>query len=45
MEIIEYMKVLNHGLSNWWATNGRSNTTYNERLELEYYYIKIILYY
>lgn len=26
------------GLSGWWACNGRSNTTYEERLELEYYY-------
>ena len=40
MEIINYMKVLNHGLSSWWGCNGRSNTTYDERLELEYYYIK-----
>ena len=26
------------GLSGWWACNGRSDTTYEERLELEYYY-------
>ena len=26
------------GLSGWWACNGRSNLTYEERLELEYYY-------
>ena len=28
------------GITGWWACNGRSNITYNERLELEYYYIK-----
>lgn len=27
------------GISGWWACNGRSDTTYEERLELEYYYI------
>lgn len=27
------------GISGWWAANGRSTTTYKERLELEYYYI------
>lgn len=26
------------GLSGWWAANGRSDTTYEKRLELEYYY-------
>ena len=26
------------GISGWWAANGRSNTTYERRLELEYYY-------
>ena len=26
------------GLSGWWAVNGRSATTYEKRLELEYYY-------
>lgn len=26
------------GLSGWWACNGRSSLTYEERLELEYYY-------
>ena len=26
------------GLSGWWACNGRSNLTYEERLNLEYYY-------
>ncbi len=28
------------GVSGWWASHGRSATTYEERLELEYYYIK-----
>lgn len=28
------------GLSGWWAANGRSATTYEERLALEYYYCK-----
>ena len=28
------------GITGWWACNGRSNISYNERLELEYYYIK-----
>lgn len=28
------------GVTGWWGCNGRSNTTYDERLELEYYYIK-----
>ena len=28
------------GITGWWACNGRSNITYEERLELEYYYVK-----
>ena len=27
------------GITGWWACNGRSATTYQKRLELEYYYI------
>lgn len=27
------------GITGWWACNGRSNTNYSERLQLEYYYI------
>ena len=27
------------GLTGWWACNGRSNISYKERLELEYYYV------
>ena len=28
------------GITSWWACHGRSNTTYEERLKLEYYYIR-----
>lgn len=28
------------GITGWWACNGRSNISYRERLELEYYYVK-----
>lgn len=28
------------GITGWWACNGRSATTYEERLKLEYYYIQ-----
>lgn len=28
------------GISGWWAVNGRSATTYQKRLELEYFYCK-----
>ena len=28
------------GITGYWGVNGRSNTTYDERLELEYYYAK-----
>lgn len=28
------------GITGWWGCNGRSNTTYAERLDLEYYYVK-----
>lgn len=34
-EIYESVKP---GISGWWAANGRSATTYEKRLELEYYY-------
>ena len=27
------------GITGWWACNGRSDTTYKERLKLEYYYV------
>ena len=30
------------GITGWWASHGRSDTTYEERLNLEYYYIKNI---
>ena len=28
------------GITGWWACNGRSNISYDERLELEYFYVK-----
>ena len=28
------------GITGWWACNGRSNISFKERLELEYYYVK-----
>ena len=28
------------GITGWWGCNGRSNTTYEERLELEYSYVR-----
>ena len=28
------------GITGWWACNGRSDTTYEERLALEYFYIE-----
>lgn len=28
-----------HGLTGYWAANGRSNTTYEQRMEMELYYI------
>lgn len=28
------------GITSWWASHGRSSTTYEERLALEYYYIQ-----
>ena len=34
-----YQKV-KPGITGWWSCNGRSNIEYNERLELEYYYVK-----
>lgn len=37
----EYLSVL-PGLTGWWACNGRSDTSYDERIELELYYIRNI---
>ena len=34
-----YQKV-RPGITGWWGCNGRSNISYNERLELEYYYVR-----
>ena len=28
------------GITSWWACHGRSDTTYEERLDLEYYYVR-----
>ena len=28
------------GITGWWACNGRSNISYQERMELEYYYVR-----
>lgn len=36
-----YQKV-KPGITGWWGCNGRSNISYQERLELEYYYVKNI---
>lgn len=36
-EIYERMRP---GISGWWAANGRSCTSYEQRLELEYYYVE-----
>lgn len=35
----EYLSVL-PGLTGWWACNGRSDTSYDDRIELELYYIR-----
>jgi len=36
----EIYEAVRPGITGWWACNGRSATTYEERLELEYYYVK-----
>ncbi len=36
----EIYESIRPGISGWWAANGRSTTTYEKRLELEYYYCK-----
>jgi undecaprenyl-phosphate galactose phosphotransferase len=28
------------GITGWWGSHGRSDVSYDERLELEYYYIR-----
>ena len=38
--IHEIYESVRPGISGWWAVNGRSATTYERRLELEYYYCK-----
>jgi undecaprenyl-phosphate galactose phosphotransferase len=34
----ELYEKLRPGITGWWACNGRSDTTYEQRLDLEYYY-------
>ncbi len=36
----EIYEAVKPGITGWWACNGRSATTYDERLNLEYYYVK-----
>ena len=36
----EIYEAVRPGLSGWWAANGRSATSYEERLDLEYYYVR-----
>ena len=36
----EVYESIKPGITGWWACNGRSDTTYTERLKLEYYYVK-----
>ena len=35
----EIYEAVRPGITGWWASHGRSNTTYEERLELEYFYV------
>ena len=35
----EIYESIRPGITGWWACNGRSATTYEKRLELEYYYV------
>lgn len=37
---IKLYQMVKPGITGWWGCNGRSNISYRERLELEYYYIK-----
>lgn len=37
---LQLYNLVKPGVTGWWGCNGRSNTTYDERLELEYYYVK-----
>ena len=36
----EIYESIRPGITGWWACNGRSVTTYEERLKLEYFYVK-----
>lgn len=35
----EKYNLVKPGITGWWACNGRSNISYDERLQLEYYYV------
>lgn len=37
---MKFYQMVKPGITGWWGCNGRSNIEYNERLELEYYYVK-----
>lgn len=37
---LKLYETIRPGITGWWACNGRSDITYDERLDLEYYYIK-----
>lgn len=36
----EIYEAVKPGITSWWASHGRSATTYEERLNLEYYYVQ-----
>lgn len=38
----EIYNAVKPGITGWWGCNGRSETTYEERLKLEYYYVENI---
>lgn len=37
---LQLYNLVKPGITGWWGCNGRSNTSYAERLELEYYYVR-----
>lgn len=36
----EIYEAMRPGITGWWGCNGRSDTDYEERLQLEYYYVE-----
>ena len=42
---LKIYQMVKPGMTGWWACNGRSNITYRERLDFEYYYVKNISFY